>query len=349
MPKSLFPCDVAGCGMELSREYELRKHKALHEGSKMMLYCKWEDCEFYTLSPRYFKIHLRTHKGEQPEECTDTITLFDPSGSCYREIQCPYKTHDPSLLSKHRQRAHDYKPIPRARPTPTDTLQFVHYNPLPSSGSTTDDATSRAGKPKRARKRKPAFQRSSSSENADGSSGHVMGTAPESCLPRTLQQGANGYGQVDVLSPDTSGPNVASFTNSVPIHARTQAYAERLEAAGSNSNTWTAPNLMDTHWESTYVASLHATGSYTGSSITPITPRQPQGHVPFNTATNFQGPWSTFGVEMYTASFTTETYGYNHVANAQMQTNTLATTNGFDTHFSENDSHGYELWDAPQW
>lgn len=133
-----------------------------------LFYCR--ACDFYTLDRRNLDTHsskqyvyiLPLHSvshpgfpstGLKPIQCPHTIEVYDSPGSPTREVRCPYRTHDRSLLGRHRKKKHDH--VPRTRKSAQRLTVFTYAPSLVRSSSTT---TLRVKKPKQTPKTKDIKQ-----------------------------------------------------------------------------------------------------------------------------------------------------------------------------------------------
>ncbi|KAI9567854.1 hypothetical protein HD554DRAFT_2263491 [Boletus coccyginus] len=318
-----YSCDVDGCDMVFSRDFQLRKHRVEHEDSNKLHYCKWPECDFYTLDSRRLKVHFATHTGEKIHNCPDKTQVLGPSGTLEREEACKYTTNDPSMLTKHRVRAHGYIPHPRARSKKTEALEFVFYEAT-SALTATSDATSHPKKAKRARKQKATVQRSESTQVRAGD------TTLDDSLPSTSQEGVSEYEQRNVVSPNATGAGsqAVGFTNSAFEYmaaSNPQAHTELLDTDGSKKPTPApvAPITWAADEPSADVESQYAISPDAGDT-TPVGPLQ--GDFPFDPAINPH--LSTFFVEGFASPSTAGTNDpasynldpYNFARNSEMNT-----------------------------
>ncbi|KAG2035113.1 hypothetical protein BDR03DRAFT_983895 [Suillus americanus] len=103
MPKS-YVCP-AGCNETFSKFTDMKKHEILHTLDGY--FCTWPGCYFVTRIKASYDIHSAKHAGEERYICPHDA--------------CDYKTHNPSLLTKHRKKEHGYVPLPRGRGAPSAT------------------------------------------------------------------------------------------------------------------------------------------------------------------------------------------------------------------------------------
>ncbi|KAG2124173.1 hypothetical protein DEU56DRAFT_917130 [Suillus clintonianus] len=90
-----YVCSQSNCDETFIKYVDLKKHEAKHSANAH--YCPFPGCDFATLTTTSLNIHYAKHTGEQRYVCPD----------------CPFRTHDPSALTRHRQSKHGYVAGPR--------------------------------------------------------------------------------------------------------------------------------------------------------------------------------------------------------------------------------------------
>ncbi|KAH0826350.1 hypothetical protein J3R83DRAFT_5308 [Lanmaoa asiatica] len=308
--------------------------------------------------------------GEKKLKCPDTIKVHGPSGSIV-ESRCEYRTHDGSLLTKHRSRTHRYIPRPQAVPQRAGTavtFEFIHtfvhsFSATTSASAATSNVTSSVSKPKRMQIRDVTVQRSKQSRDrvlaskVKDATSYAEHAASDTSPPST-SQGVDEHEQpAYVESSDTEVGSSSAGSNStmslVPneytsLNTRgEQAYVESPDAAGtlaaSSSDTISVvlneDVSLDTDGQSANEESSHVADS---SNIIPVVPSQgiPMD-VLFNPATNFD--WSKFYAEGFTVPSVTG--AHDPAPNSQMDsfaTGSFEMNNGLD-------GPGMEGWDESDW
>ncbi|KAG2068484.1 hypothetical protein BDR04DRAFT_1143775 [Suillus decipiens] len=95
----LYVCSAEpGCNQNFTKFVDFKRHEAAH--SKNGHICTWPGCDFATKIKSSYEIHFAKHTGEKRYICPD---------------DCDYKTHDPALFTRHRQKQHGYVPQARGR------------------------------------------------------------------------------------------------------------------------------------------------------------------------------------------------------------------------------------------
>ncbi|KAJ3807898.1 hypothetical protein F5876DRAFT_67738 [Lentinula aff. lateritia] len=98
------------CSLVFDYPYQMRKHMQTHghaDASQAKFRCTWDGCAYSSSQRSNFNTHYRTHTQEKSKACPD----------------CSFRTGDPSSLTRHRKRIHNYVPNPRkARRSSSDKL-----------------------------------------------------------------------------------------------------------------------------------------------------------------------------------------------------------------------------------
>ncbi|KAF8825606.1 hypothetical protein HHX47_DHR6000174 [Lentinula edodes] len=88
------------CNLVFDYPYQMRKHMQTHghaDASQAKFRCTWGGCAYSSSQRSNFNTHYRTHTQEKSKTCPD----------------CSFRTGDPSSLTRHRKRIHNYIPNPR--------------------------------------------------------------------------------------------------------------------------------------------------------------------------------------------------------------------------------------------
>ncbi|KAJ4473408.1 hypothetical protein C8J55DRAFT_562919 [Lentinula edodes] len=135
------------CNLVFDYPYQMRKHMQTHghaDASQAKFRCTWGNCGYSSSQRSNFNTHYRTHTQEKSKTCPD----------------CSFRTGDPSSLTRHRKRIHNYIPNPRkprrsfssdksvspASITPTfqSTVDFASLPASFSGSSSTSDSSATA-------------------------------------------------------------------------------------------------------------------------------------------------------------------------------------------------------------
>ncbi|KAG2357131.1 hypothetical protein BDR07DRAFT_392988 [Suillus spraguei] len=100
----LYVCSAEpGCNQTFTKFVDFKRHEAAHSANGHI--CTWPGCDFATKIKSSYEIHLAKHTGEKRYICPND--------------DCDYKTHDPALFTRHRQKQHAYVPQARGRGAPS--------------------------------------------------------------------------------------------------------------------------------------------------------------------------------------------------------------------------------------
>ncbi|KAG2032807.1 hypothetical protein BDR03DRAFT_1014938 [Suillus americanus] len=100
----LYICSAEpGCNEKFTKFVDFKRHEAVHSARGHI--CTWPGCDFATMIGSSYDIHYAKHTGEKRYVCPND--------------GCDYKTHDPALFTRHRQKQHGYIPQARGRGAPS--------------------------------------------------------------------------------------------------------------------------------------------------------------------------------------------------------------------------------------
>ncbi|KAG2353528.1 hypothetical protein BDR07DRAFT_701582 [Suillus spraguei] len=96
----LYICSAKpGCNETFTKFVDFKRHEAAHSADGFT--CTWPGCNFATMMKTSYDIHFSKHTGEKRYICPHD--------------DCGYKTHDPALFTRHRQKQHAYVAQARGR------------------------------------------------------------------------------------------------------------------------------------------------------------------------------------------------------------------------------------------
>ncbi|KAJ3874348.1 hypothetical protein F5051DRAFT_474137 [Lentinula edodes] len=117
------------CNLVFDYPYQMRKHMQIHghaDASQAKFRCTWGGCAYSSSQRSNFNTHYRTHTQEKSKTCPD----------------CSFRTGDPSSLTRHRKRIHNYIPNPRkARRSSSFDKSLSPASITPTFQSTVDFAS----------------------------------------------------------------------------------------------------------------------------------------------------------------------------------------------------------------
>ena len=217
--------------------------------------------------------------GEKNIECPDTIRERDSPESPTREVPCPYRTHDRSLLTRHRKKKHAYIPRPRASPQRPTTVTFGSSATI-SASTTTRKTTSNVEKPKQVQKQKDGVQRPEASQartahKAKKSTGREAEEKPK--LASMSQENVDEHGllaNASSVDAASSGSSSSTSTTSVAPHRGISPDAHgqltHAESSYASNTTSVVPNqgISNAYGHRDYVQSLDAAGYNNTLSVT---------------------------------------------------------------------------------
>ena len=227
-------------------------------------------------------VHLVSFStGLQLIECPDTVRVDGSLGSPTREAPCPYRTHDRSLLGKHRKKVHNYIPNSRNPRQGSSTLRFVPYPPLPSTapGRTTAPY---AEEPRQERKQIHQARGSRETQASNATSSDAAGPSSSGSSKITILNpyrgiSPNAHGQLtygELRNADVHSGNVPVANQDIPPNPL--GHTGLSNVAGWKYNN----NVLVTNQG--FSSNVHRQSTHTGFSNVP-------GYNNVSTVRNHQG------------------------------------------------------------